>query len=129
MNFLPANPGSPSNSDGDPLRLGGNYRLSAAHSTALWDEPQGRVFCHNRAANGSYFIQEVIWKQNFKSYDYGSIFTDAVLGSHMAATINEFTHILHFFYTTYNITLQEVQFLDKSLNPLSENRVICRIDF
>ena len=107
MNLLPATPSGPTNSDVGLSSLGEDYRLAAAHSTAFSNGPQGHVFYNSRAANGSYYIQEVIWGQDDNFYVYGSMFTDAAPGSHLATVVDEVTRTLHLFYSTHDLTLQE----------------------
>ena len=107
MNLVPAGLVSSSSIDRGLPTLRGNYRLAATFSMSFWDGLEGRIFYHNQAADGSYYIQEIIWKQSSNTYTYGSILLDVIPGSRLAVSINEASRTLHLFYSTKNLTLQE----------------------
>ena len=95
------------NSSDVPQNDWDTYRMAAAYSKNFVGGPQGRLFYHSQASNGTIFVQEMIWTQNNDSWRYGQALWDPSPISHLAVTIDEDTQTLRLFYSAGNQTLQE----------------------
>ena len=98
---------SAENFPSDPQNDFDSYRMAATYSTNFHDGSQGRLFLHQLATNGTWWVQEMIWSQANDSWSQGHQFTDAWPNSHLAVTVDDSSQTLRLFFSIGNLTLQE----------------------
>lgn len=102
--------GLSSNITDDDLTNGWHrYRMAAVYSENFHDGPGCRLFYHTGSfSERSNWVQELIWNRKKDSWTIGNKVTfEAVLNSHLSATIDQSTRVLRLFYSTGDSVLQE----------------------
>ncbi|KAL8832951.1 MAG: hypothetical protein Q9170_004632 [Blastenia crenularia] len=91
----------------DPANDFDSYRMAAVYSTKFWDGAGTRLFFHRSAANGTW-VQEWIWTQENDNWRLGQTISDVYPSSHLAATVDEQNSLLRLYFSSGDLTLQEV---------------------
>ena len=97
----------PSDNNNDPKNNWDSYRMAAVYSTSFQSGPGLRLYYHAEELNGTSWVQELIWDQRNDTWSLGATFYDAWPSSHLAATVDESSKILRFFFSSGNLTLSE----------------------
>ena len=81
--------------------------MAAVYSKNFHSGPGIRLFYHAEQLNGNSSVQEMVWNQRNDSWSNGAKLSSPWPNSHLAATIDESTHILRLFFSSGSQTLQE----------------------
>ena len=95
------------NSQQNPTNSWDSFAIAAAYSPNFHSGPGSRLFYHTQAANGTAYVQEMLWNQTGDSWSDGATLLDPWPNSQLAVTIDESTKLLRLFYSAGNLTLQE----------------------
>lgn len=95
------------NPTNDPNNGWDSYSLAAAYSPKFGTGSEGRLFYHYTAANGSQWVQELMWNQTADAWTNGQVITDAWPNSHLSAVVDDTHQMLRLFYSSGNLTLKE----------------------
>ncbi|KAL9002016.1 MAG: hypothetical protein Q9188_005033 [Gyalolechia gomerana] len=91
----------------DPVNQFDSYRIAAVHSEHFWTGAGTRLFYHASADNRSW-VQEWIWTKETDDWRIGQAITNVYPNSHIAATVDEQNRLLRLYFSSGNLTLQEM---------------------
>ena len=98
----------PNNEDKDPINSFDSYRMAAAYSENYSTGPGTRLFYHTTSANGTAWVQEWIWTRATDNWTKGQNILNVYPNSHLAATVDEQNMLLRLYFSSGNLTIQEV---------------------
>ncbi|KAL8923290.1 MAG: hypothetical protein Q9208_004690 [Pyrenodesmia sp. 3 TL-2023] len=96
------------NPNKDPINQFDSYRMAAVYSENFSNGAETRLFFHRAAANGTTWVQEWIWTKKRDDWQIGQAITNVYPNSHLAATVDERHGLLRLYFSSGNLTLQEV---------------------
>ncbi|KAL9596182.1 MAG: hypothetical protein Q9219_005968 [cf. Caloplaca sp. 3 TL-2023] len=108
------------NPNKDPINKFDSYRMAAAYSENFCTGAGTRLFHHAAASNGSW-VQEWIWVKETDDWRKGQAITNVYPSSHLAATVDEQNSLLRLYFSSGNLTLQEVWLNISDPNGLYNN--------
>ncbi|KAL8948953.1 MAG: hypothetical protein Q9222_004905, partial [Ikaeria aurantiellina] len=85
-----------------------SYRMAAVYSENFYSGAGTRLFYHASSVNGTTWVQEWIWTQSTDNWRTGQAIQNVYPNSHLAATVDEENKLLRLFFSSGNLTLQEV---------------------
>ncbi|KAL9030320.1 MAG: hypothetical protein Q9196_001548 [Gyalolechia fulgens] len=91
----------------DPVNQFDSFRIAAVHSEHFWTGAGTRLFYHASADNGSW-VQEWIWTKETDDWRIGQAITNVYPNSHIAATVDEQNRLLRLYFSSGDLTLQEM---------------------
>ncbi|KAL8735236.1 MAG: hypothetical protein Q9181_002912 [Wetmoreana brouardii] len=92
----------------DPSNQFDSYRMAAVYSDQFSTGAETRLFYHASANNGTNWVQEWIWSQKQDEWRIGQAITNVYPNSHLAATVDVKNKLLRLYFSSGNLTLQEV---------------------
>ncbi|KAL8691677.1 MAG: hypothetical protein Q9218_003152 [Villophora microphyllina] len=95
-------------STNDPNNNWDSYRMAAVYSDLFSTGPGTRFFCHQASSNGTNWVQEYIWTQQTDEWRTGQAIMNVFPNSQIAATLDEKNSLLRLYFSSGNLTLQEV---------------------
>lgn len=96
------------NRNKDPINQFDSYRMAAVYSEHFWNGAGTRLFFHRAATNGTTWVEEWIWNRRSDDWRIGQRITNVYPNSHLAATVDETNRLLRLYFSSGNLTLQEV---------------------
>ncbi|KAL9016972.1 MAG: hypothetical protein Q9185_005667 [Variospora sp. 1 TL-2023] len=109
------------NQNNDPINRFDGFRMAAVYSERFRTGPGTRLFFHTSAVNGTTWVQEWIWSKSSDQWQIGQSITNVHPNSHLAATVDERNDLLRLYFSSGNLTLQEVWLNISDANGLYNN--------
>ncbi|KAL8640301.1 MAG: hypothetical protein Q9228_002766 [Teloschistes exilis] len=105
----------------DPDNDWDGYRMAAVYSDRFSTGNGTRLFCHQTGSNGTNWVQEYIWTRSTESWRAGQAIGNVSPNSHIAATLDDKNSLLRLYFSSGNLTLQEVWLNISDPNALYNN--------
>ncbi|KAL8710458.1 MAG: hypothetical protein Q9220_004890 [cf. Caloplaca sp. 1 TL-2023] len=107
--------------DQNPPNEFDGYRMAAVYSENYSTGAGTRLFYHASSMNGTKWVQEWIWTRSTDNWRTGQAIQNVYPNSHLAATVDEENELLRLFFSSGNLTLQEVWLNISDPNGLYNN--------
>ncbi|KAL8819577.1 MAG: hypothetical protein Q9223_002021 [Gallowayella weberi] len=105
----------------DPINQFDSFSMAAVYSENFVGGAATRLFYHRSAENGTNWVQEWIWTQSTDNWRIGQAIPNVYPNSHLAATVDEENRLLRLFFSSGNLTLQEMWLNISDPNGLYNN--------
>ncbi|KAL8726902.1 MAG: hypothetical protein Q9166_006391 [cf. Caloplaca sp. 2 TL-2023] len=105
----------------DSINQFGSFRMAAVYSENFVTGPETRLFHHKPSSNGTNWVQEWIWTKKTDDWRIGQAIPNVYPNSHIAATVDEQNKLLRLYFSSGNLTLQEMWLNITDFNGLYNN--------